>query len=40
VLRNTVYCSIALAGMLLDSVSIKMGRNLRGSAATPIATCR
>ncbi len=38
--RDPANCSIALAGMLTDGVAMTKGRDLRGSAVAPIATCR
>ncbi len=40
VLRYAVNRSKALAGMLPNIVAMKKGRNLRWSAAVPIATCK
>ncbi len=38
--RDAANRSIALTGLLLDSVAMKKGRTPRGSTAALIATCR
>jgi hypothetical protein len=40
VLHNAANCTIALTGMLPDSVAMNKGCNPQGSAAAPSAICR
>ncbi len=38
--KRSCHSSMALTSMLPDSIAVKKGHDLRGSAAIPITTCR